>query len=183
MKWQVTGADRETGEDKTIEVEAVDEAQAIRRAARMGLLVASAEQEGNGVATAEVEPVAVEVEAIAYASPDTPKPRDHAERPGATVSQPANVERGTTGLKIMAVIFHLAGWTAIFAGWADSAKRDDRFKDDNAVGATANAAEELLRLNSQYDVVKVGAMLIIAALLCQVVAQGVRIQNAISVNR
>jgi len=37
MKWEVVGADRETGNDKTVFVDAADEAQAIRRANRQGL--------------------------------------------------------------------------------------------------------------------------------------------------
>ena len=40
MNWIVSGADRETGEDKAIEVEADSEESANRRAARRGLLVA-----------------------------------------------------------------------------------------------------------------------------------------------
>lgn len=39
MKWRVTGADRATGEDKTVEVEAHDEHQAQLRAKSLNLLV------------------------------------------------------------------------------------------------------------------------------------------------
>lgn len=42
MRWEVKGADRQTGEDRQIFVEAGDEAQATRRAGRQGLLVESA---------------------------------------------------------------------------------------------------------------------------------------------
>ncbi|MCC6425116.1 MAG: hypothetical protein IT447_16705 [Phycisphaerales bacterium] len=42
MRWEVKGADRRTGEDRQIFVEANDEAQATRRAGRQGLLVESA---------------------------------------------------------------------------------------------------------------------------------------------
>lgn len=39
MQWQITGAHRQTGDEKTIVLEAHDQAQAERRATRRGLLI------------------------------------------------------------------------------------------------------------------------------------------------
>jgi hypothetical protein len=44
MKWQITGADRATGEEKTVTVEAHDERQAQLQAKAMNLLVAEMKQ-------------------------------------------------------------------------------------------------------------------------------------------
>ena len=73
MQYVVRGADRQTGEDRAIEVEADDAATAERQAARAGLLVAEVTPAGGGdredyVAGFDDEPTAA-AETLAYAGP------------------------------------------------------------------------------------------------------------------
>ena len=49
MHWTVRGADRQTGEDRSVVVEATDHAQAERRGGRAGLVVESAEPENEAL--------------------------------------------------------------------------------------------------------------------------------------
>jgi len=53
QNWRVTGANRESGEDQTITVEAANEAQATRRAVRRGLVVSGAVPEDATVTIEE----------------------------------------------------------------------------------------------------------------------------------
>ncbi len=56
MKWDVTGADRQSGQDKTLVVEADTKESAVRRAGRQGLLVADAVPQASGGPAATKSP-------------------------------------------------------------------------------------------------------------------------------
>lgn len=141
MKWVITGADRSTGADATIEVDADTKDQAIKQAGKQ-LLV-------EKVRPAKVEPPPPPVE---YASPDTPRP---AEIPVASVPAERKRAEGSVGASmctIFAALLHAIGWIAVLSGWMSSASFPDRFKDDNAMGASANALESLLHTSDQYKI-------------------------------
>jgi hypothetical protein len=85
MKWEVTGADRQTGADRTITLEAGDEAQARRRANRQGVLVADLRPLDPNDSVAGVRALVA-----APLAPQIPLPVEYltALRPSTLVSQP-----------------------------------------------------------------------------------------------
>jgi hypothetical protein len=150
MKWEIIGADRQTGEDLVVVTDAPDE-KAARNAVKDKLLIESVKLAGND------------------AGPFVPSPPAKKRRPASA-----------NGCTVVAAILHIVGWLAILNGWLSSDRRIDRFLDDNAVGATANALEEMARSGHQYNVLIFGALMVIAALLCQLVGHAILLRNAIN---
>jgi hypothetical protein len=83
MLWDITGANRETGEDAAIQIEADDRESAIRRASRAGVLVSAAEPSKS--APMEFEPLAFEP---AESDPVNSEPYAFANEPVAASSFP-----------------------------------------------------------------------------------------------
>jgi hypothetical protein len=69
MQWEVSGADRATGEEIVLMLEADDEPSAIRRASRRGLVVERAHPVQLAGATAAAAPVGTDSVGFAYAAP------------------------------------------------------------------------------------------------------------------
>jgi hypothetical protein len=98
MKYRIAGADRGTGEDKTIEVEAFDERQATLRAKAMNLLVENIELT-NPVPDYQSSP---------------PENNTRTEQP--STSDYANLQSAATGLAGVGTLFSGLGWAAIIVG-------------------------------------------------------------------
>jgi len=91
MKWIVIGADRETGEDKAIEIEADNEESAKRRGNRAGLLVAEARP---AVEAIEVDDDPAD-DAAAWAEQDDGSQHAHSVSQAAPI-QPSAVAAATS---------------------------------------------------------------------------------------
>lgn len=184
MKWEVTGADMQTGTERAVVVEAKDATEAELLAHSNGLLVASSRradlvsklQGGPPVATLEYRGTP------AQRLPDGPVDRriDGAlPRPTEPLSA-SRLEEGrmTTGEKVVYGIFGVVGGLAVFGNtvaaiWWPTTHHADRFLPDNAMGATANAAERVAdalrdgldRQRSELWIVIGMLMLVVASLI------------------
>ncbi|CAG0956583.1 hypothetical protein PHYC_00499 [Phycisphaerales bacterium] len=143
-EFRVDVADRETGRESTIAVLAADASDAEDRAQKMGYLVS------------HVAPFPV------GGSPsNSTELQDHSQPPVSPSGATTAVARGATGstwlvgaLLVAALCILVAGWVSDASGaeerqrrWRDHVTRGDRFKGDNAYGATANGVEDLVSLN------------------------------------
>jgi hypothetical protein len=140
-RWRVTGADRATGADVTVEVEAASRDAAVVEAGRR-LLIS-------------------EIEAI-------PEPAPPPRTPPAGEKQPSTRPLGipplgfgddglsrreryaTRAMRVAAVVMYAIGFLGLFtsgmaAGVSHWDSGSDHFHADNAIGATANAAQDLVR--------------------------------------
>jgi hypothetical protein len=148
MKWQVTGADRKTGADRTITVDAEDEAQAWRRANREGVLVATATSIAADSPAPPAPPPTIE-----YRSPSPDSTPIQPSRPLDRVV--GGMERfvyggmNVIGVLLVIVLFLSAAGMILGGSNAGTAFRYDSdtaaFHADNAVGATANRTKEVAR--------------------------------------
>jgi hypothetical protein len=146
MRWKVTGAVEQTGEDVEKWFDAKDRDEAEAKAKRAGILVA----------TIAPESAVANVGTLQYREPTTPKPAPVPSPPPpipATAVQvnPVRQEETMLGWAEQIVAIALLATAAVLfgVGWQNahdrgsSLYRPGRFQDDNAIGATANRLEEI----------------------------------------
>jgi hypothetical protein len=127
--WKIDGADKGDGHDRTLTIDAPDQKSAEAKARQQGLLVAS------------VKPIKAKI--VDHESPGSVDAV--IEEPPARIvtGEGRNSISGVIAIVACAIVglgFLAASFFPMLEG------RGDRFKADNAVGATANAMEELTLL-------------------------------------
>lgn len=184
MQWEVTGADRDSGADRTITLDAADEAQARHRAGRQGLLVASLRRLPDGdrrdmFVTPSPPPTIPMPDAapppLEYRSAPSPLEPGHGVGPGstpATLSWARTVLSGVATVVKMLVLAVLLVNAAglVLHGWLGGAGMFDVdtavFDGEFAPGATANRTRDLvLAVRDLQDTASV-----IAGILCAILA-------------
>jgi hypothetical protein len=153
-RWRIQGAERSTGKDASVTVEAADEDAAVR-VAGANMFVESVER----LPDPPVLDMQSKLPPVAALSPViTPRPTapSAAAEDGLT-----SMERwAVTVLRTVAILGYLIGLgNAIFHSAASRLNSSysyeiystDRFQSDNAIGATANALERMKRATDRID--------------------------------
>lgn len=189
-RYRLNVADRITGVESTIELEADTERSAIGEVGRRGLLIQSITLLDSNIRTSKSatiddatpkKPATVSIRNL-FAAPPVPEPWTGQPEPSPALSRPES--RAAATALVFAALLHLAGWGQLLAVWIDSIRRaahgvGGRFLADNALGAAANAAERA----ATDDAIRNALLCIIAALLCQLVRHAIRLTAALRAQR